>query len=427
MGKKLLKKIKKLTRNEEKKRLLSNFFSLSALQVFSNILPLITLPYLVSVVGIDRFGLLMFAQSFIMFFNIFIEYGLNLVAIREISTHRHDKEKLTEIFSAVMGIKMLLVMVAFVLLSIIIFSFDKFSHDWEVYYLSFLFVIGNALFPSWYFQGREEMKFITIILVVARLLFAIMIFIFINEKGDYIYVPLLNGLGTILATLLSFWFVYDKFNQRFERQQFKLLKIYFNDSLHFTLSGIFQNIYMTANTFILGIFTNTIMVGYYSIAEKLYQAMLSFYWSLSQVIYPYIVKHKNIQFFKKLFTLIIIFNIIVISILYAFDQNIFNLLFSNHTSKESLEAFHLLLISSFIVVPSIMVGYPLLGSFGYASDTNNSVIYGSIFHICCLTILSLLDQVSIFSVSLTIIMTELIILSYKSYKIKSHGLWYINR
>lgn len=423
MGKKLLKKIKKLTRNEEKKRLLSNFFSLSVLQAFSYVLPLITLPYLVNVVGVDKLGLIMFAMSFIMFFNIFVEYGFQLSATREISLHRDNKEKLTEIFSAVMSIKMLLVVVAFVLLSIIIFTFDKFSHDWEIYYLTFLWAVGNAIFPVWYFQGREEMKFITIIHIIARLLFTMLIFTFVHIKEDYIYVPLLNGLGTITAGIISLWLVYRKLDQKFERQQFKMLKIYFNDSSHFFLSTISQSIYTSANTFVLGLFTNTTMVGYYSIAEKLYQAMLSFYLSLSQVIYPYIVKNKNILFFKKLFTVVVAFNIVVISILYTFDQNIFNLLFANHTSNESLEAFHMLLIASLIVVPSIMIGYPLLGAFGYAKDANNSVIAGSIFHISSLTILSILNQISILSVSLTIIMTELIILSYKSYKVKSHGLW----
>ncbi len=422
----MIKRIKSLTNTEDKKRLMSNFFSLSVLQAFSYILPLITLPYLVHVVGVDKLGLIMFAMSFIMFFNIFVEYGFQLSATREISLHRDNKEKLTEIFSAVMSVKMILVVVAFVLLSIIIFTFDKFSHDWEIYYLTFLWVVGNAIFPIWYFQGREEMKFITIINILSRLLFAMLLFTFVHTKEDYIYVPLLNGLGTILAGIISLWLVYSKLNQKFEKQQFKMLKIYFNNSSHFFLSGISQSIYTVANTFILGIFTNTIMVGYYSIAEKLYQAMLSFYWSLSQVIYPHIVKHKNIQFFKKLFTPIIIFNIIVISILYAFDQNIFNLLFSNHTSKESLEAFRLLLIASLIIVPSIMLGYPLLGAFGYAKDANNSVITGSIFHLSTLAVLSLFGKISIYSVSITVIMTEIVILSYKLYKVKSHRLWHTN-
>ena len=46
--------------SEDKKRLLSNFFSLTALQGVNMVLPLITLPYLVRVLGVENFGLINF-------------------------------------------------------------------------------------------------------------------------------------------------------------------------------------------------------------------------------------------------------------------------------------------------------------------------------------------------------------------------------
>ena len=75
------------------RNLISNFLSLSILQALNIFLPLLTFPYLIRVLEIENFGLVMFAQSFVYYFAIFIDFGFDYSATREISINRHNKKK----------------------------------------------------------------------------------------------------------------------------------------------------------------------------------------------------------------------------------------------------------------------------------------------------------------------------------------------
>ena len=136
--------IKNFANTKDKKRLLSNFFSLSSLQVASYIFPLITLPYLVRVLGPSKYGLVAFAQAFIGYFQILTNYGFGLSATREISIHRDNEEKVAEIFSSVLTIQLLLALISFIIMFAIVFIFKKFSKDWLLYFFS-LYLFLNFL------------------------------------------------------------------------------------------------------------------------------------------------------------------------------------------------------------------------------------------------------------------------------------------
>ena len=188
----MIAKFKSKFQSENSKKISANFMYLSILQGMNLILPLITFPYLVRVLGIENFGLLMFAQAFIVYFTMIVDYGFNLSGIREVSSNRNNKNKLINIFSSIMIARFILALVGLIFLTIIVFSFEKFSQNWELYYLTFGIVIGTALFPTWFFQGMEKMKYITVLTVIAKLIFTLSIFLFVTTEKDFIYVPLIN-------------------------------------------------------------------------------------------------------------------------------------------------------------------------------------------------------------------------------------------
>ena len=382
----MLQKLKIIANTEDKKRLLSNFFSLSILQIFTYVLPLLTLPYLVRVLGAEKFGLVMFAQAFIIFFNILVDYGFNLSATREVSVNRESKEKLTEIFSSVMSIKFVLIGISFAILSLVILLFEKFSNNNDLYYLTFLWVIGQALFPVWYFQGLEKMKYITIVNITSKLIFTIAIFIFIQDESDYILVPVLNGLGFIIGGLLSLRIVCKDFKQEFKIQSFEVLTFYFKDSSQFFLSRLSSVGYSNINTFLAGILLSPVFVTYYYLADKAVSVILALFTPIVQTVYPYLAKKFNFIFLVKLLSFLMIVSLVVVSLGYLFSDLISIILF-DEINIIFTNLFYVILPIIPISTLYVMLGAPLLLARGFKKEFNLSIIFGFVIHLLLLSIL----------------------------------------
>ncbi|MCD6105628.1 MAG: flippase [Thermosipho sp. (in: Bacteria)] len=332
-----------------------NFLSLSALQAVNYLLPLITLPYLVRVLGPEKFGLIAFAQAFIQYFNILTDYGFNLSATREISIHRDNKEKISEIFSSVMITKIGLMIISFLILSVLVFTIPKFRNDWLIYFFTFGMVIGQILFPVWFFQGMERMKYITILNIVAKGIFTICIFIFIRKMADYLYVPLINSMGFLVAGGLSLRIVSKDFGIKFILPSFKAIKHQLKEGWHIFISTAAISLYTNTRIFAVGLFTNNTITGYYAIAEKLINVIQTFpLSSLLQTLYPRLSKIylENKEKAKKLMdrfqNLTIVIYLLVLPLIFVATPPIVKIV-TGAPYKEVIVSFRLLLIAVFFI------------------------------------------------------------------------------
>ena len=302
-------KLKTKFRGFEKKNLLSNTLHMGALQALNLLLPLISIPYIIRVIGPEMFGLISFATATISYFLILTDYGFNLSAVRQISINRHNQKAINQIYSSVMTVKALLFLLC-CLLMILILCFDKFNAHWEIYLITFILVPGQILFPNWLFQGMEKMQHITYLNILIKVFFTVCIFIFVNNHSDFLLVPLFTSLGYLFSGICSLILVKKQFDIEFSFQSFKKIKYQLHEGWHVFFSSISISLYTTSTVFILGLFAGNAAVGYYSIADKIIQATKGVFLPFTQALYPFISSKfyhsKNDGFsFLKTFTLFI--------------------------------------------------------------------------------------------------------------------------
>ncbi len=404
------------------KDLIENFVSLYLLQIANIAIPLITLPYLVRVLGVEHFGLISFAQVFATFFVMVVDFGFNLSIVRLISIYSDDIEKVSELVSSVLVIKMVLLLLSFIVYWGIVVSFDKFAKDTSLYLFMYGIVIGQGMFPQWFFQGMQKMRYITILNVSIKVIFLILIFALIHSSGDYLKYPVLLSLGYIGILPFAFYLVFYRFGVHFFVPSLDRLLYYTRYSSHFFASRIALKFYEGGGLFVVGLISTDLITGYYAIADKVRIALISLYSPVSQTLYPYIAKEKNIRLFKKLFVLIIALNVVGLAILFLFTEPLMRFVFGT-VSDETVMFMRIFVFVMLLDVPSILIGYPLLGAFGYTHYVNYSLVATAFIYLLLLAILYIIGILSAKMVAMLYIITIAIELSLRIFGVYKYKLW----
>lgn len=374
----------KLFNTEEKQRLLSNILSLGVLQGANYLLPLLTLPYLVRVLGPEYFGLLAFVGATIAYLSLITDYGFNLSATRQISIHRNNQARISDIFCSVMIIKVALMLVSFLLMALLVFSVETFRQYWQVYFVTFGAVIGQVLFPVWFFQGMEKMKYITYLNLMSKTFFTLSVFIFVQEKTDYIWVPILTSTGYIAAGIGSLYIIKKEFFIDFKWQNWQLIKYQLIDGWHVFFSSIAISLYTVTTIFIVGLFVNSMAVGYFSAADKIIQALKGLYTPVSQAIYPLIGKkmHENrlegLAFVRKVMCIVGSVMFFVSLIVFFYAEQIVGLLLGEQY-MQSVVLLKIMAFLPFVICISNFLGVQFMLNIGLKKEFSVIVLLMAIF------------------------------------------------
>lgn len=270
------------------RQLIENFFSLSILNALNVLLPLVTLPYILHVVGKANYGAYSYVYTVLQYVIMFSTYGFNFSATKQISQCRDDKEAVSRIYNAVIACKGVIAVV----LSALLFLSSRIVFKDEVGLLMFLYglgmVVGDIFTPVWLFQGMEKMKYMTLVNASSKILFTVLIFIVVREREDFDLLILLNSFGYLLAGLLSLILVYRQFHIRFCRTTIKELLFQIKEGGAVFGSTFGMNLYRNANVIILKQFVSDDLVGLYSAAEKVIKGFQSLISPAAQALFPHL-------------------------------------------------------------------------------------------------------------------------------------------
>ncbi len=342
---------------------IQNFLFLLTIQASNILISLISMPLLITSIGVDQFGLVNLALSVIILANILVGFGYNLSAPREVAIYHQDNKALSHIFSNVITGKFSMALLAACLILISIFWLDLFQEYQVILVFSLLLLFSEATLPLWFFQGIEKMKLVSIANVFSKLLYLLGIVIFIHQPEQAIYVNFLLGGSGLAINLLLLFYIHVELKILFYPPQFYQVWKSLKGNVHLFLSNLASHVSTNGGLIILSFFATAETLGMFSLAERISMVLRLFPTLIIQAIYPNnsrLYQTNKSRFFsslRKVYRMTLIGGLVLSLFIFGFAPYIIQLLARTQLEQSVLYMRTLAFIPFFacLNIPNVML------------------------------------------------------------------------
>lgn len=409
------------------RKLFGNIASLSLLQLANYVFPFLTVPYLSRILSTPHYGLILFSLSFTTYFAIVCDYGFGLTGTKAVAVNVHEPEFLNRLVSNITAIKIVLFILSLILNLIIVFSYAQFREYWFIYVLNIFTLLNSVLFPTWFFQGMERMKYITFIQVMIRAVAVVLILCFVKYDSDYYLWPVINLVTTIIGIILAQYLLHYNFNLRYVRPDWQLVKKELSEGWHVFISTIAISMYTISNSFFLGVLTTATMVAYYASGEKIMNTVQGLLGPVSQALYPHLTKivynnkSDGIKAIQKALFRIAGVGLIISTCLFLSAPIIVKLLFGIKYQIATTKVVRILSVLPFIVCLSNIFGIQTMLPFGLTKPFSRILIVSSMLNVVLLLIL--IPRYSYIGTAISVVITEVSVTTMMLFYLFKNGIY----
>ena len=367
----------------EKKTLLKNTIMLYILRFSSYFFSFILVPYQTRVLGTVVYGVIGVATAFMLYFQLFLDFGFILSATEDVSKNKGNLKELNQIYSSVTYIKVAFSVISVIVMLVICTVFKKYG-DYQLYMWSLAATIFNAFMPDFLYRGLEDMSPITYRSVATKAISVVLTFVFLRTREDYLVISILSTLGNIAGLVWTLYDVKKRFQVSFLKPDMKSIMDNLKRSATFFLSRIANTVYTATNTIILDVIDPVgVSVGLYTASYKLISTGQSAFCPIADSIYPYMIRNKDFKLMKKilLITMPVIFVGCVVIFILADD--ICGLFFGEEF-REAGKILRAMMPLALVTLPDYLFGFPSLSAINKTKFANYSIYFSTIVHLILL-------------------------------------------
>lgn len=348
----MISKKKIRTSFKSNKKVAENYFFMTLIRFLNSFFTFLIYPYLIRVLGVNNFGLYIFALSIASYVSVFVGFGFNNPNVREVVLYKDDKDKLSDVLSSVLTAQFYFFVVSMLILILIVFLVPFLRKDYCLFLVCAVSAISTFLFPIWFFQGMEQMRIVTYIQLFTRLLSLPLIFLFVKSVDDYTVLAVINSGSVILGALIALFLILFRYKIPIKRKPVLDIVPYIKDAFPFFWGDSASVIKMQSTSFFTGTFISMSSVALYDLANKFVMFLSMLLANINNALFPKMVKKKSKNAVKKALLSQLILGLLCVVFLAVLGQFLISLL----GGKDMLGAYPILLILSIVIPCWLLVG-----------------------------------------------------------------------
>ena len=267
-------------------KLFKNGFWLFILQTFNTIIPLITVPYITRVLGTSNYGVFSLALNWIVYFQVIVEYGFGFTGARKVSIQKEND--IQPLYSRIITARLFLLLISFTLMNFLSYITHVDKERYISMNILFLVIIGVAFQLTWLFQGKQDMKFITIVNAIARTVSVLMVFILVKSQTNLYMYCFCYSATFIVSAVIGITLAKKRYGLRVQFCGIRDAVSEIKDGWYLFISQAMAKIIGAVGTTVIGEVATASAIGIYSAIHKLPQIMILFFSPISQALYPHI-------------------------------------------------------------------------------------------------------------------------------------------
>lgn len=261
-----------------------------ALQFFNLVVPLLTLPYTIRILGANSYGIFSISLNIVTYLQVAVEYGFGMSATRKVATESDDKNLNRTFTTVVLGRTILLIGCILIGVAYISLNLNNLKLCGS-FAILMICLLGCCVQMNWVFQGKEDMKYISIVNVLGRTISTILIFALVKSANDLILYSLLYSVSPFLSGIVGLFIAKKKYRLKFVKVKVREIFAELKDGFYVFTTQLSSKVFGSIGITFLGIFATSYEVGVFSAIQKIPNIMILLWTPISQILYPIVSKN----------------------------------------------------------------------------------------------------------------------------------------